>query len=225
MCLGDVIGYGADPNLCSDFIKEKAFKCVLGNHDYALLKIEERKFLNDYARKAVEWTEKVIRKENRKFFEKLDFKENLGNDVLLVHSAPSEPESWEYIFSLEEAIFEFQKIDEKIIFFGHSHIPCVFKEKEEKEILKYGFVDVIYEEKENFGFFMFKIENNSRYLINPGSVGQPRDGDPRASFVIFDKKKRYVYFYRIPYDVERARNKIVKNNLPQFLGDRLLLGR
>ncbi|MEO0254019.1 MAG: metallophosphoesterase family protein [candidate division WOR-3 bacterium] len=225
LCLGDIIGYGADPNLCTDFIRENSKLTVCGNHDYSLINYEERNNLNEYALKAIEWTEKVLTYENRKFIEKLNFKEEVNEEIDIVHTAPSEPESFIYIFSLEEAIFEFQSIDKRITFFGHSHIPVIFKRKKEGEYQKFGFQDIFYENKKDFFIFKFSLEKDTDYLINPGSVGQPRDGDPRASFLIFDLEKKEIMFYRVLYDVEKARKKIIEAGLPQFLGDRLLYGR
>ncbi len=225
LCLGDIVGYGADPNLCTEFVREKAKFTVLGNHDYSLIRIEERKYLNEYAIKAIEWTEKVITEENREFIEKLGFKEEISDIIEIVHTAPSNPESFDYIFSLEEAIFEFQDIDKKITFFGHSHVPTIFKRKKEGDSFKFGMQDVFYEKKNDYFLFIMKLEEDSDYLINPGSVGQPRDGDPRGAFLIFDTDKNEIIFYRVHYDIETARKKILQNGLPQFLGDRLLYGR
>jgi len=225
LCLGDIVGYGADPNLCTEFIRERAKFTVLGNHEYSLIKEEERKYLNEYAIRAIEWTEKVIKEENRKFLEKLVFKQKVSDTIEIVHTAPSDPESFAYVFSLEEAIFEFQSIESKITFFGHSHIPTIFKRKKESDSFKFGMQDIFYEKKDEYFLYVVKVEEFSDYLINPGSVGQPRDGDPRAAFLIFDADKNEVGFYRTHYDIETARKKILKEGLPPFLGDRLLYGR
>ncbi|MEN3046027.1 MAG: metallophosphoesterase family protein [Candidatus Hydrothermales bacterium] len=225
ICLGDIVGYGADPNLCADFIRENAKVTVLGNHDLALINPEERKNLNEFAFRAIEWTFKVIKLENKEFIKNLNFKEKVSEDLEIVHTAPSAPESFFYIFSLEEAIFEFQSIEKGIVFFGHTHVPSIYKRKKEGKFFKFGFKDIVYEKKNNYFIFKYRLEGDTDYLINPGSVGQPRDGDPRSSFMIYDSDKRELLFYRVFYDIDLARRKIIENGLPQFLGDRLLYGR
>ncbi|MEN3044028.1 MAG: metallophosphoesterase family protein [Candidatus Hydrothermales bacterium] len=225
LCLGDIVGYGADPNLCTDFIRENAKLTVLGNHDLALINIDERKNLNEYALKAIEWTYKVIKEENKYFIKELNFREKVSDDFEIVHTAPSAPESFFYIFSLEEAIFEFQSIEKGLVFFGHTHIPSIYKRKREGKFFKFGYKDITYEKKKNFFIFKYNVEDDTDYLINPGSVGQPRDGDPKSCFMIFDIDKKELLFYRVFYNVDLARKKIIENGLPQFLGDRLLYGR
>lgn len=215
-CLGDVVGYGAEPNECVEWVKNHCKHVLMGNHDYAVCKMEERFLFNEYAKKAIEWTVENLNLENKKFIE--NFKISLKvKDVFLVHSSPSEPLKWEYIFSADEALYNFNFFEEKVCFIGHTHIPVIFEFKEPK-------LKVIYPEYQ-MGKFAFKLDPDSRYIINPGSIGQPRDGDPRLSFLLFDTEYDVVEFFRFDYPFEKAAEKIFRNNLPSFLGERLFVGR
>lgn len=223
ICLGDIVGYGADPNLCVESIRNISHITVLGNHDVSLFSYKERRYLNDYARIAIEWTEKSIKKENFEYITSLEYLKKLGN-VLICHSSPSNPKEFNYLFSLEDAIYEFERFEENIAFFGHSHIPTIFFEYKDKK--EFMFIDVVYDSFKHTeeGIFVCKVENG-RYLVNPGSVGQPRDGDRRAAFLIYDDERKEIKFFRVPYNIEMAREKIIKNGLPKILGDRLMIGR
>jgi putative phosphoesterase len=203
ICLGDIVGYGANPNECVELVRRRVRYCVLGNHDYAIIDPRETLFFNTYARYADLWTREVITKENLDFLKSLPLTVKFKN-LLFVHSSPAYPREWEYIFTEVQARVQFPYFKEKICFIGHSHYPGIYPES---------------------GKFNGKLDKNSRYIINVGSVGQPRDGDWRLSFGIFDTEKWTYENIRAEYDVDRASAKIIQNGLPQYLADRILIGR
>ncbi len=215
-CLGDVIGYGAEPEKCIEWVRKRCKYILMGNHDYAVLNADQKFLFNEYAKRAIEWTADKI-SEPYKIFLK-SFKMNIKlEDVYLVHSSPSSPEKWEYIFSADEALFNFKFFEEKICFIGHTHVPIIFEFKQDK-------MKIIFPEY-RMGKFVYRLDRDSKYIINHGSVGQPRDGDPRLSFCVFDREYYIMEFFRMEYPVEKAAEKIFKSDLPDFLGDRLFIGR
>lgn len=210
ICLGDLVGYGANPNECVERVKELTDLVIAGNHDYASCGMTDTKYFNPVAKRAISWTESVLTEENKEYIKNLGLTLKI-KDAFFVHSSPSEPATWQYIFSLDDAIFEFQYFEEKICFIGHSHIAFAIRERGRR----YSVV----EWKE------FPINTNARYIINVGSVGQPRDLDPRACCVVFDNERKSIKFIRSEYDIEKAQKKILDAGLPRFLADRLKHGR
>ncbi|CUU08272.1 Predicted phosphodiesterase [Candidatus Kryptobacter tengchongensis] len=204
VCLGDIVGYGANPNECVEFIRKRVKYVVMGNHDYAVaVDPAELFYFSSYARESDLWTREVLTKENLDFLKSLPFTISLKN-LLFVHSAPAQPREWEYIFTEAQAKVQFQYFKEKICFIGHSHFPGIFPEN---------------------GFYNGKLDRNTRYIINVGSIGQPRDGDWRLCFGIFDMGTWTYEEIRSEYDVEKASVKIIQNGLPEFLARRILIGR
>jgi diadenosine tetraphosphatase ApaH/serine/threonine PP2A family protein phosphatase len=209
VCLGDIVGYGANPNECIEIIKELKCKCVVGNHDYGVLGKENLDYFNAYGIIAILWTKNVIKPENLKFLDSLPLiiEENIkGKKVIFSHANPKYPEIWEYLFPdyVDDA---FDCGD--LIFVGHSHIP--FVNSEEGNLL-------VHEGK-------IYLDEDKKYVINPGSVGQPRDGINKASYCIFDEENFKIEIVRVEYNIKEAYEKIVKNGLPEWLGERLFLGR
>jgi predicted phosphodiesterase len=203
VCLGDIVGYGADPNECVELIRKRVKYVVIGNHDYAVaVDPSELAYFSSHARESDLWTREVLTRENLEFLKSLPFTISFKN-LLFVHSSPAQPREWEYIFTDAQAKVQFRYFNEKICFIGHSHLPGIFPEK---------------------GFYNGKLEKNSRYIINVGSVGQPRDGDWRLSFGIFDTDTWTYEQIRSEYDVEKASTKILQKGLPEFLAQRLLVG-
>jgi len=200
-CLGDIVGYGARPNECVDLIRQRATKCVLGNHDLAAVDISEAGYFTKHGRVAAEWTNKILSDENRQFLSKLPYRDESGS-ITLVHANPEEPEHWAYIVTLEDAEPQFEHFRSQLCFIGHSHIPFICGEDLES----------------------FELKKEVRFLINVGSVGQPRDGHPELSFGILDTGEWTYQNVRAAYDVKSAANAIVENGLPQFLADRLFRG-
>ncbi|ADY72975.1 metallophosphoesterase [Desulfurobacterium thermolithotrophum DSM 11699] len=205
-CLGDVVGYGAFPNECLQWIEDNCTHFVLGNHELALLNLVDISMLNDYAARTILWTKEVLKE---KF---LDFLMSKGVQVLtskfqLVHDTPESSGSMKYILTIEDAYHGLIRQVRQVCFFGHTHIPTVFK------------LEVANPDRIRTSIVKLK---KGRYLINPGSVGQPRDRNPEASFIIFDGKT--IYFRRVKYDVKSAAKAILKAGLPKFLAARLLVG-
>ncbi len=205
-CLGDIVGYGPEPSKCIEWVKGNCKYVVCGNHDKAVWDTGELIYFNPWAQEAILWTKSKLSEEDIKFLRSLPLcvKEK---EFLLVHSSPVNPEQWTYIFSLWEAKEAFQHCEEKVIFVGHTHVPSAFQfgDEEIKEI-----------------DFPININNRFRYIINPGSVGQPRDKDPRASFgILYENTFELV---RIPYDIKATQKKMYEENLPIFLITRLAQG-
>jgi len=204
VCLGDIVGYGANPNECVELIRKRVKYVIMGNHDYAVaVDPNELIYFSSHARESDLWTREVLTRENLEFLKSLPFTISFKN-LLFVHSAPAQPREWEYIFTESQAKIQFQYFNEKICFIGHSHFPGVFPEN---------------------GFYNGKLEKSTRYIINVGSIGQPRDGDWRLCFGIFDTERWTYEQIRSEYDVERTADKIIQNGLPEFLARRLFVGR
>lgn len=209
ICLGDVIGYGAEPNESLEMMFSLTDKIILGNHECGVLGKTNIGFFNYSAKEAVLWTRKVIKKKYLEKLKKLDFTLDF-EDFKFSHSTFQNPSYFNYITSIYEADDEFYHENFKILFIGHTHVPLVYRKVlNNVKIIQSGEVE---------------IDDNSRYIINVGSVGQPRDGDNRASFVIFDMDSMVVKFHRVEYDIESAMKKIIEKKLPKVLADRLEKG-
>lgn len=211
-CLGDVVGYCANPNECVARVRQVSEVVVIGNHDAACVGAEEIVNFNPHARDAVLWTMQHLTPENRDWLRRLPLTES-REGVLLVHSSPFEPANWHYIHTrthVGEMAKGFTSTKANCAFVGHSHQPLIFVKKEEE-------------------FYRFlgdrlKLEDGSRYLINVGSAGQPRDGNPKASFVIYDPEAGEISVFRVPYDITATQRKIREAGLPSILADRLATG-
>ncbi len=198
ICLGDVVGYGANPDEVAEVVRSEVKYTVRGNHDDALYDDGTYSMINPYARAAVDYSREVLSAENSEWLKALPLTHKIG-DVLLVHSSPSEPHEWKYVISETDARVELLAFEEKICLIGHTHIPVIFRRK--------------------IG------DSTVRELINVGSVGQPRDGDNRASYGIVDTANLTYENFRIEYDYQLAGNKIIAAGLPPFLAERLQRGR
>lgn len=210
ICLGDLVGYGANPNECVEIIRDLTSHVIAGNHDRAAVGLTNTNYFNPIAKAAIVWTGRILRKENKEYLKKLKLTLKLGNSYF-VHSSPSNPSAWQYIFSLDDAVYEFSHFKEMICFIGHSHLAFAIKQD--------GGQYRIIEDSE------FSLNEEHKYLINVGSVGQPRDLDPRACCVVWDDEIGALHFFRVEYEVEKVQKKIVDAGLPQFLADRLKYGR
>lgn len=208
ICLGDVVGYGPKPNECVELIKERTDVCLMGNHDHAVLGLTDVNHFNQYARDAVLWTRRTMTQYNKTFLENMPFT-STAKEALFVHATPLEPQEWHYIFSADEARRNLDSIKQRVAFIGHSHIPVVFSYKD-------GIID-----KEELTLDL----KNDRYIINVGSIGQPRDGDPRSCFVLFDDDIGELSYRRLEYPVETTYQQIVDSQLPSFLAMRLFAGQ
>ncbi len=211
LCLGDVVGYGPNPNECLELIKEKAEVTLAGNHDYAPLGKLDLSYFNPWARNAIEWTRERLTDVSIEFLLGLPLKQEIDG-FTIVHSTPSEPQKWNYIISIEDAQKYFPQFSNQVCFIGHSHVPIIIVLTEEGEC---RFV------QDN----PLQISENRRYIINVGSVGQPRDLNPKASFGIYDESAMLYEHVRVDYDIPETQRKIRKAALPEFLAERLELGQ
>jgi len=193
-CLGDIVGYGADPNACIDRVREVAKKSIAGNHDFAVVGLTSTQYFNSYAQAAIRWTQQQLTEANRVYLKNMPLTCR-RDDMFCVHATPTNPDKWDYIFSREEAERHFAAFEGSICFIGHSHIPAYFVSKD-----------------------------STRRFINIGSIGQPRDRDPRLSFAIYDTDTAEVERIRLEYDIEKTAAKIRSAGLPDFLAERLLWG-
>lgn len=202
VCLGDIIGYGANPNECISLIRNATPYILLGNHDEAAIRLSQTEYFNPFARIAAEWTNSVLTEENKSFVENLQFTEK-RNGLFFVHASPHEPEEWHYILSPADAQYNFQYFLEPICFVGHSHVPGIFCDD----------------------IWTREVIQGKKFIVNIGSIGQPRDHDWRLSFGIFDTETWQYENVRSEYNVQAASDKIRKAGLPKALADRILVGR
>jgi diadenosine tetraphosphatase ApaH/serine/threonine PP2A family protein phosphatase len=210
ICLGDVVGYGADPNGCMDRVVSEAKASVLGNHDAAACDLREAENFNDVAREAIRWTQEQLTPKNRGILEDVPL-EFVAEDARYVHASPDDPPAWHYILTEQEAWNAFEACPEPICFVGHSHVPL-------RVLLKGGRLEV-------HDGDVLQVDDEVRALVNVGSVGQPRDGDWRASYALFDPERRRVISRRIEYDLKKASSKILAAGLPAILAHRLAQGQ
>jgi predicted phosphodiesterase len=201
ICLGDIVGYGANPNECIALISQRCSAVIKGNHDEALLNQSITMHFTEDARSAIVWTRKQISEEYISYLRTLTLsirKENL----LFVHATPCYPEQWKYILEANTAVNALQCFSESLCFIGHTHAPAIFSTVGQVR----------------------SVTKGERYLVNVGSVGQPRDRIPDLSFGIFDTETWSYENIRSQYDVKTAVHKILNSDLPPRLGYRLLMG-
>ena len=211
LCLGDVVGYGADPEACIDLVATTCAAVVAGNHEYAVAGLLDLAWFNPWARAAAEWTRERLDDDARAWLASLPLVRDVA-DATLVHASPAHPEEWEYLVSPDDGHAVFGAFVTRLCFVGHSHLPRAWAQG------SWGRAhDATPAE--------LALEPGCRYLVNVGSVGQPRDRDPRAAYALWDLDARRVSIPRVAYDVAAARAKIVAAGLPRFLADRLADGR
>jgi diadenosine tetraphosphatase ApaH/serine/threonine PP2A family protein phosphatase len=208
-CLGDFVGYGASPNDCIERLRPRLETAVLGNHDAAALgRLRLGGFHTDAATTA-RWTVDQLTPEHRDWLGALPYSVNWRGHRL-VHATPSEPEEWHYVLSVADARVELEAFRERMGFIGHSHVPGSF----DTDGVRVGYVRVP----------ELQLKSGRRYLINVGSVGQPRDGDPRAAWLLLDEERDTLEHRRVDYDIDRAATRIRDAGLPAFLAERLRWG-
>jgi diadenosine tetraphosphatase ApaH/serine/threonine PP2A family protein phosphatase len=215
-CLGDVVGYGADPDACTELVRERCDACLVGNHDLAVLGELDIAAFSEAAAAAVEWTRERIGEPALEFLRELDptlQRKGIG----LFHASPRDP-VWEYVLSIEQADACLEIQPERLAMIGHSHVALFFIRLPEDG----GPGETRGGQAEDG----LKLDlGEGRWLLNPGSVGQPRDGDPRAAWLELDTKKLSARFHRVGYDIDRAAASIVEAGLPKRLADRLYIGQ
>jgi predicted phosphodiesterase len=210
VCCGDIVGYGPDPNRCIEIVRELDCLCVVGNHDYAVTGKISLDGFNSSASRAVLWTRPLLSESNRLYLESLPFTAEEG-PFFVVHSAPSAPGAWEYVLTAREAARQMAHFAGRVCLAGHSHQPFAVERVPE------GRVRVIRNGS-------FDIRPAAKYFINAGSVGQPRDGDPRACCLLYDDGTKWMTYFRVPYDVPSVQAKIRAAGLPDYLASRLRVG-
>lgn len=243
--LGDSIGYGPNPNECIEVLRQKASVLIAGNHDRAVAGLTDIEYFNPNARAAIEWTKTVLSDENKVFLKKLPICKSLRGalatkqsyknkeiathhpgarndktelpsspqskgflDSFLVHSTPKEPEQWHYLIDTQDAYVNFHFFTERICCIGHSHQPVIIEQLPRGEL-------VVYRDRA-------EIKDEHRYIINAGSVGQPRDGNPNACYAIINENS--VEIKRVSYDILSTQKKMREAGLPLFLIERLAKG-
>ena len=203
-CLGDMVGYGPDPNLCVDLVREQPqLTCLLGNHDVALLGGMLLSAFNTDARRSLEYQMRVISADNVAFLKSLPENARVRGDVTMAHGSPRDP-IWEYVLNTLSARLNFDHFDTSFCFVGHSHLQCMFQLDEQRDRISMG----VPRSGETFAM-------QPRAIFNPGSVGQPRDRDPRAAYAIFDTEALTWEPRRAEYDIPAVQKRIRELNLPE----------
>jgi predicted phosphodiesterase len=210
-CLGDVIGYGPDPNECVTLLREQAHLSLSGNHDWAVLGRLDIFSFNADARAAISWTKNVLTDNNREYLEQLPSMV-VEPPFTLAHASPRHP-VWEYILDQNTAAANFSCFETPYCLVGHTHAPIIFEELDEEEAMAH---------LPEYGRTL-KL-NSNRLIINPGSVGQPRDSDPRAAYALLDTKKMTWEHIRVEYDIPAVQERMRKHGLPYRLIVRLEYG-
>lgn len=208
--VGDLVGYGANPRECIRKVRELNAVVVVGNHDFAAIGYLNLDFFNAYARSAIQWTHENLSEEDKHYLANLKLAQECDN-FILVHSTLSSPELFEYIQTSYDAHLSFDIQNTKLCFVGHSHIPVNF--------IKHN--TVIY----NMDTTIRIEDEPNKYMINVGSIGQPRDENPRAVCCIYNSDKKIITIKRLVYNIDKAAKKIINAGLPVINAERLKMGR
>ncbi|MDD5773225.1 MAG: metallophosphoesterase family protein [bacterium] len=213
ICLGDLVGYGANPNECVELIRALKPVIVAGNHDCAVVNRIDTSGFNKWGSEAVLWTQKIIKPDNVSFLNGLKLMQD-HNDFTLVHASPYFPEKWFYVITVEDIIRCFLNFKNWICFVGHSHRPFIFELNPNNLYNSNIFLS---------GEVVLKKE--MRYVISAGSVGQPRDGNNKTCYFVFDSESKKIKLTRLEYNYELTQKKILDAGLPGFLAERLAKGK
>ena len=213
--LGDLVGYGAEPNVVIDRVRElQPVAVIRGNHDKAACGLDDGGNFNQVARYAAAWTQEHLTADNREYLRELpQGPAEIDDLVEICHGAPFDEDH--YIFDAVDAQRALDASRRQVCLFGHTHLPVIFMASE--QTLSADLPDA--------ALATLTVQSDARYLINPGSVGQPRDGDPRAAFAVYVSEKMAFAFQRVEYDVAAAQRRISAAGLPQTLANRLAIGR
>jgi predicted phosphodiesterase len=209
VCLGDVVGYNANPHECVEIVQKLDCPVVKGNHDEQAALSESSRDFNALAEMAINWTRAQLTEQDKQWLRDLRFSSRV-HDFTIVHATLNTPEQWDYVFNTLDAAASFTYQHTTVCFFGHTHVAGAFVRDDGVKRVK---TDEL------------MIEEAKMYFINTGSVGQPRDGDWRAAYCIYHVDKSVVEQRRVKYDVATAQEKIIKAGLPRLLAERLKLGR
>ncbi len=216
LCCGDLIGYGADPNPVVEWVRENCAAVVRGNHDKACTGLDDLEWFNPIAREAALWTMKALAPENAGYARALPQGPLAVNGFQLVHGSAADED--EYVLAPGEAEMAFAYMETRVEFFGHTHVQGGF-------VWNHSRVEILPHVAPRKPRLPLEIDPTCAYMINPGSVGQPRDGDPRAAYAMYDSESGIVTYRRTVYDLAEAQKKIRAAGLPPILADRLAAGR
>ena len=209
VCLGDVVGYNANPHECVERVREMDCPIVKGNHDEQASLFESSRDFNEIAEAAIQWTRDQLTEEDKEWLRGLKLEQQV-QDFTIVHATLDTPEQWGYVFNNLDAAASFAYQQTTVCFFGHTHVPMGF--------IRDGGVQRQRIDKQ-------RIDPSRKYFINVGSVGQPRDGNWHAAYCIYHIESNVVEQRRVKYDLETAQKKIIDAGLPRLLADRLAIGR
>ncbi len=210
LCAGDIVGYCANPQQCLEVIRSLNIITIAGNHDQAACEKLDPLFFREEGKKAIYWAQKQLRKSDLDFLSGLELTYK-NNDLIMAHGSLDEPDRFFYLFDITNAITTFELMDRIICFVGHTHIPQIFVREGKRSFLSDS--------------LNITLQAGCKYLVNVGSVGQPRDNLPLASYCIYDKDNKTVEIRRVPYDINATQMKILEANLPEMLARRLAIGQ
>ncbi len=208
-CLGDVVGYNANPKECLDLVRSMNIPCVKGNHDEYCSSEEELEGFNPHAAEAVNWTRKQLTEDDRKWLRDLKYV-RLASSFTMVHATLDGPQRWGYVFDKLAAAASFTYQNTPVCFFGHTHVPVAFIRD---SVVRGG------------TYSKFKVEPGRKYFVNVGAVGQPRDGNPKCGYVVYDMDEGSIELRRLDYDIATTQKKILEAGLPPRLAERLSVGK
>ena len=208
-CVGDVVGYGANPHECLELVRTMGMPVVKGNHDEYCSTEDDLEGFNPHAAHAVIWTREKLTKEERQWLRDLKYVRLVGS-FSMVHATLDGPQRWGYVFDKLMAAASFTYQNTSVCFFGHTHVPVAFIRD---SVVRGG------------TYSKFKVESGRKYFVNVGSVGQPRDNNPKAAYVIYDLQEGTIEIRRLDYDIRKAQEKILAAGLPPRLAERLSFGK
>ena len=209
VCLGDVVGYNANPKECLQIVREMNIPCVKGNHDEYCSSDSALDGFNPHAAQAVHWTRDQLSDEEKHWLRDLKYTRMAAN-FTMVHSTLDAPDRWGYVFDKLAAAASFPYQNTQMCFFGHTHVPVAFM----RDTMVRGGT-----------YSKFKVDPAKKYFINVGAVGQPRDNNPKCAYVIYDMAAQTIELRRLDYDIAAAQQKILDAGLPERLAERLAFGR
>lgn len=207
--LGDAVGYGPDPNACVEKIFDTSDKVIAGNHDHGVLGLTDIECFNPFARQAILWNRSILTRENTERLSSMPLTAQ-EDDLFLVHATPEKPEEWGYIYSPQDTELQYEYFQSSACFIGHTHSPSLY----------FSDGDEFGETRET----VLTFREGFRYIVNVGSVGQPRDRNPDAGYVLFDTETKKLSFNRVRYNFRITQEKMRAVNLPEYLINRLESG-
>lgn len=209
ICLGDVVGYNANPHECVEIVRNLDCPVVMGNHDEQASAEDETSGFNPMAEQAINWTREHLTREDKVWLRELRMQRQV-RDFTIVHATLDTPDQWGYVFNTLDATASFTYQHTTVCFFGHTHVAGAFVRDDGVKRVRAD---------------QLTIDSQKKYFINSGSVGQPRDGDWRAAYCVYDVERSCVEWRRVPYDIDTTQRKIRDGGLPPLLAERLKLGR